>query len=275
MARLRNIKPGFFLNDELAEIEPLGRLLFAGLWTIADREGRVKDRPKKIKAAVLPYDDCNVDKLLQALHDKGFIIRYQVDGKGYLAINNWHKHQNPHHKEPPSEIPEPDKPQASTGQEPDKPQTCLVLTPDLPSTSRADPDPDPDPDKRSVQISKDKPDYEAEFEAWWKDYPLKKSKADARKSWVKLRKSNKTIEQLTLYRDRYIAEIKRKGTEGRYILHGSTFLNGRWEDYSKDSEPSEPPITPAPVTTSEDLISKWGLTPEQIARYANPPQRRH
>ena len=37
MARARNIKPGFFTNDVLADCDPLARLLFAGLWTVADR----------------------------------------------------------------------------------------------------------------------------------------------------------------------------------------------------------------------------------------------
>lgn len=50
MARARNIKPAFFMNDELAEIDPLGRLLFIGLWTIADREGRLEDRPARHKS---------------------------------------------------------------------------------------------------------------------------------------------------------------------------------------------------------------------------------
>ena len=35
MARLRTIKPGFFMNEELASVPPLGRLLFEGLWCIA------------------------------------------------------------------------------------------------------------------------------------------------------------------------------------------------------------------------------------------------
>lgn len=105
MARARNIKPGFFLNDLLAEIEPLGRLLFAGLWTIADREGRLEDRPKKIKAAVLPYDDCDVDHLLDELSKRDFIIRYEVNGEKYIQIVKWEKHQNPHYKEVKSEIP--------------------------------------------------------------------------------------------------------------------------------------------------------------------------
>src|SRR5215831_17520559 len=39
MPRTRALKPGFFQNDVLADVEPLGRLLFAGLWTLADRAG--------------------------------------------------------------------------------------------------------------------------------------------------------------------------------------------------------------------------------------------
>lgn len=107
MARSRNIKPGFFLNDKLAECEPLARLLFSGLWCIADREGRLEDRPKRIKAEVLPYDNCNVDDLLNQLKDHKFILRYEVDGEKYIQIINFKKHQNPHIKEAPSIIPPP------------------------------------------------------------------------------------------------------------------------------------------------------------------------
>lgn len=106
MARSRNIKPGFFTNDELAECSPHARLLFAGLWTIADKEGRLDDRPKKVKALVLPFDNVDCDELLQQLHDRKFIQRYQVQDGAYIQITNWKKHQNPHCKEAPSEIPE-------------------------------------------------------------------------------------------------------------------------------------------------------------------------
>lgn len=106
MARSRNIKPGFFTNDELAECSPHTRLLFAGLWTIADKEGRLDDRPKKVKALVLPFDNVDCDELLQQLHDRKFIQRYQVQDGAYIQITNWKKHQNPHCKEAPSEIPE-------------------------------------------------------------------------------------------------------------------------------------------------------------------------
>lgn len=118
MARARNIKPGFFKNDALCELPPMARLLFAGLWTIADREGRMEDRPKRIKAEIFPYDEVDIDELLARLSTAGFIQRYMFESERYIEIPNWGKHQNPHVKEPASTIPAPCKNSASTVQAP-------------------------------------------------------------------------------------------------------------------------------------------------------------
>lgn len=138
MARSRNIKPSFFTNDDLAEIEPLGRLLFIALWTMADREGRLEDRPRRIKAEALPYDDADVDALLDALHKLGFILRYVVSGNRYIQVCAFTKHQNPHVKEAPSTIPAPDEHGASTVQDTTKtgtsPADSLLLIPDSNTT---------------------------------------------------------------------------------------------------------------------------------------------
>jgi DnaD/phage-associated family protein len=133
MARARNIKPGFFLNDELAELPMAARLLFAGLWCIADREGRLEDKPKKIKAQVLPYDDCNVDDLLNDLHNSGFIIRYVINDEKYIQITKFEKHQNPHKNEAPSTIP----PISEEAQY--KHSTSTIQTQEMHSTNPADP----------------------------------------------------------------------------------------------------------------------------------------
>ena len=77
MARIRTIKPEFFKNEQLAELPAMSRLLFIGLWTLADRAGRLEDRPKRIKADVFPYDNMDVEKALNDLQSKGFIIRYK------------------------------------------------------------------------------------------------------------------------------------------------------------------------------------------------------
>ena len=99
MARARNIKPAFFDNDLLADIEPLGRLLFIGLWTIADYKGDLIYREKRIKAQLLPYDNCDIKKIMINLDKSGF-IRFYSDGESiYLNIANFGKHQNPHKNE--------------------------------------------------------------------------------------------------------------------------------------------------------------------------------
>jgi len=106
--RQRLIRPGFFANEVLASLPPLTRLLFAGLWCIADREGRLEDRPSRIKAQCLPYDSTDPDEQLASLESSGFIIRYSVNGQKFIAIPKWHQHQWPHIKEAQSLIPEPD-----------------------------------------------------------------------------------------------------------------------------------------------------------------------
>lgn len=133
MPRARNIKPAFFTNEELVELPMSDRLLFIGLWTLADREGRLEDRPKRIKMSLFPADDINVDEALSRLREVGFIQRYQVDSKGYIQIQNFAKHQNPHHKEAPSNIPCPDKPQTNPSQAPDKASAdpADILIPDI------------------------------------------------------------------------------------------------------------------------------------------------
>lgn len=109
MARARSIKPSFFHNETLAELPTEARLLFIGLWTIADREGRLEDRPKRIKAQIFPYEEYDVDVLLTALASGGFIVRYTIDERRFICCPTWRKHQNPHQRETKSEIPQPNQ----------------------------------------------------------------------------------------------------------------------------------------------------------------------
>ncbi len=125
--RARNVKPGFFRNEDLVEIDPMGRLLFIGLWMMADREGRLEDRPRRIKMEVFPGDNCDVDALLDDLQHWGFIVRYEVDGSRFIQVVNFLKHQNPNPKEVASVIP---APQSTAGLNPDCIQNVSGLNPD-------------------------------------------------------------------------------------------------------------------------------------------------
>lgn len=92
--RNRILKEGFFRNYDLACLPPLARILFQGLWCMADKEGRLVDQPPRIKADVLPYDDCDIAPFLDSLHTLGFIARYEVSGRRFIQIVNFVKHQS-------------------------------------------------------------------------------------------------------------------------------------------------------------------------------------
>lgn len=107
MARSRNIKPSIMDNEELAELEPITRLLFIYLWMLADREGRLEDRPKRIAAQALAYDrTADVGAMLDRLQALGFITRYTANGIACIQITGFSKHQTPHGTEKDSALPD-------------------------------------------------------------------------------------------------------------------------------------------------------------------------
>lgn len=98
--RARNIKPGFFTNELLGTYDPIISLLFAGLWCLADRDGILQDRPMRIKAELFPYrEGLDINGYLTVMERDGFLTRYTVDGVGYIQIENFARHQSPHHTE--------------------------------------------------------------------------------------------------------------------------------------------------------------------------------
>ncbi len=105
MARSRNIKPGFFKNYDLADAGPHVQLLFAGLWCLADREGRLEDKPRFIKAELFPYYDFDVNGGLTELERLKFICRYTVDSLAVIQVLNFKKHQSPHKTEKAAVLP--------------------------------------------------------------------------------------------------------------------------------------------------------------------------
>jgi hypothetical protein len=104
--RARLLKPGFFSNEALGQLPPACRLLFGGLWCLADREGRLEDRPARIRVEVFPYDRrFDVAAMLVRLAETGLIIRYAVNGKTYIWLPTFSQHQKCHPNEAKSTLP--------------------------------------------------------------------------------------------------------------------------------------------------------------------------
>jgi hypothetical protein len=109
MARTRSVKPSFFKNEFLAECEPMARLLFIGLWTLADSQGRMEFRPLRIKAELFPYENCDILSLLRQLSERGFVRAYESGDVKVLEIPTFGEHQRCHPDERDEGLPPPDE----------------------------------------------------------------------------------------------------------------------------------------------------------------------
>lgn len=202
MARSRNIKPGFFQNEDLQELDFATRLFFIGLWTEADKEGRLEDRPKKLKNALFPADDVEVEQMLEGLAAYGFISRYERAGKKIIQIVKWAKHQNPHRREAPSTLPA---------------ETDEVVE-----------------EEQQAESGPQKADTEASFETFWKLYPRKTAKDNARKAFAKINPDAELLAQILESLAKHCTCQSWLKDDGQFIPHAATWLNGkRWNDEVK------------------------------------------
>jgi hypothetical protein len=131
MARIRQIKPAFFVDEDIMALGPVARLMFIGMWCLADAAGRLEDKPLTIKLQTVPADNVDPSLILAELAAKRLIYRYvnQRTGKRFIAIPGFSKHQKPHQKEPVL-YPDPADcvPYASQDRMPDEPYTSREKT---------------------------------------------------------------------------------------------------------------------------------------------------
>jgi len=227
MARIRYIHPDFFTDDKLADAPPLHRIFFAGLWGLADKAGRLEDRPKQIKVKILPYDDGDGDKILDDLHQRGFVIRYEANGCKYIQIRGFAKYQRPHNTEKESTIPPPN--QCDNVHLTVKPALDNGKCRDIMGMGMVNGDGDGKPPypllKKGEGLAINR------FEIFWKAYPKKIGKGAAEKSFKKINPSE-TLLQTMLAAIISASESEQwKKEDGQFIPNPATWLNQkRWED---------------------------------------------
>lgn len=242
MARARNIKPGFFRNSDLVELPFEARLLFVGLWSIADRAGRLEDRPKQIKMELFPADNMDCDALLNLLAGIRMIERYEAGGTRYLQVVNFGKHQNPHKDEKKSTIPPNDgtgetviedqgEHSANTMQVRCKHGATSEVVGLIPDSLLLIPDPlSPLPEENHCSPSASESADDG-FATFWEQYPKKVAKPQALKAWKKIKPAGQLLAELMAALEKQKASADWLKDDGRFIPHPATWLNGRrWED---------------------------------------------
>ncbi|GAH95065.1 unnamed protein product [marine sediment metagenome] len=96
MPRKRMIDPGIWANLQLKGLPVLERLLYIGLISNADDDGRLRGDPIFVKATVFPYDSITPSVIgngLKRLADRGLILLYQVANEEYIQHPKWNRHQ--------------------------------------------------------------------------------------------------------------------------------------------------------------------------------------
>lgn len=94
MARIRTIKPEFWVDEKVGECSTNARLLFIASWSFADDKGSLERSAKQLKAQAFPYDTIDCEPLVQELIDAGLLIEYPGgDGKIYLHVSHFSEHQ--------------------------------------------------------------------------------------------------------------------------------------------------------------------------------------
>lgn len=109
MARKRMIDPQIWASEDYSELSNFAQLVWIGLFSQADDEGRGKSKPAYLKSILFPYSEDiklvkKVDSALDEIAKTMSVTFYQLDNNEYYQLENWSKWQKVD-KPQPSKIP--------------------------------------------------------------------------------------------------------------------------------------------------------------------------
>lgn len=106
MPRKRMIDPDFWLDEEIASLPYEYRLFYIASWNFADDRGVLIDSPNRLQAQIFPYEDKDVEPIIDKLADLGKYVKFTSEGRNYLWIRKFLKHQSIN-RPTPSKLPAP------------------------------------------------------------------------------------------------------------------------------------------------------------------------
>jgi len=97
VARKRMIDPNIWQSEDFSKLSTLGKLVFIGLFSLADDEGRGRCNPVYLKSTLFPYEEsirsADIDKTLFEISSNMSVIFYSCDGSNYYSLYNWNTWQ--------------------------------------------------------------------------------------------------------------------------------------------------------------------------------------
>lgn len=109
MARKRMISPEIWDSENFSKLSILARLVFIGMISNADDEGRGKAKAAFLKSKLFPYDEsmrvADVESALDEVAENMSVTMYSHDGNEYYSFDNWKKWQRVDKPSPSNIIP--------------------------------------------------------------------------------------------------------------------------------------------------------------------------
>lgn len=93
MARKRMIDPNIWQSEDFSKLSTLSKLVFIGLFSLADDEGKGRCNPVYLRSTLFPYDEgirsTDIDKTLSEISSNMSILFYSCNGSNYYRLTNW------------------------------------------------------------------------------------------------------------------------------------------------------------------------------------------
>ena len=223
----RILKESICTSAEIDALTAFQETVFYRLIVVCDDYGRMDARPKLLASRLFPLKDVRVNQIedaLQALSSVRLITLYTVDGKPFLQMMTWDRHQQIRAKK--SKYPSPDD------RTPENESVCNQLISDdskcprNPIRIQSESNPNPNTNVRTHDA-----EIRERFEQFWTAYPRHTAKQNAWKAFQKLKPDEALLGQMlkALEQQKQSDQWTRDG--GSFIPHPATWLNQeRWTD---------------------------------------------
>lgn len=94
------IDPMIWQDEEFGSLSSQAKILFIGLFSNADDEGRLRANPAYLKSTIFMYDPIDIDEVKiirdEVVKKMSSVFLYTVDGKDYIQLKNWDEYQKQH-----------------------------------------------------------------------------------------------------------------------------------------------------------------------------------
>lgn len=229
MARIRTVKPELSFHEGLFDLEVETGLPIRFVWAMlpchCDREGRFKWKPRSLKAQILPYDDVDLSRVLDALWTRGFIEKYHENNEEYGCIPTFLDHQVINNKERESTLPKPSKNNTLSREK--REVDALPTREERVTQGREGKGKEGNSKKHMSNSANLTYDDVPDFLQFWSAYPRKDDKKKSFQAWLKAKPDIDVVLSALAWQ---VQSDQWSRQNGQFVPLGETYINGaRWE----------------------------------------------